>query len=93
MALVVTPGPECFNDGFTVLCPVGQLFLTLNALFPDDLLMAVERTNQGQSLGTGRRLTFGRPLKPSTAVRPTLGVSDLAIVFGIGALGLVTVAE
>ena len=41
MALLVTPGPECLNDRFTVLYPLGQFSLALNALFPDDLHMPV----------------------------------------------------
>ena len=93
MALLITPGPECLYDGFTVLCPVGQFSLALNTLFPNNFLMAVERANQGQCLGTGGRLIFGCLLKPSAAVRPTLGVGDLAIVFGIGGIGFVAIAE
>jgi hypothetical protein len=76
VALLITPGPECLYDGFTVLCPVSQLLLSRQSLFPNSVLMAVDRTNQGQCFGTGCRLTVGRLLKTSAAVRPTLGVGE-----------------
>ena len=42
MALAITPTPERLHDGFTVLCPVGQLLLALKALLANQRFVPID---------------------------------------------------
>ena len=56
-------------------------------------LVAVERADQCQRLGTGRGLAVLRLLETASAMAPALGVDDTVFVLGIGGIGLIPVAQ
>lgn len=76
-----------------VFAAVGQRLRAGQPLVASQLRVAVERTDQGQGLGTGGGLTVLRPLEPAATMAPARGVRHLGVLLGIGRIGLVTVAE
>ena len=93
MTLLSAPAPEGVDDGFAVLAAVGEFLLCGKASLAHDRLVAVERPEQCQHLGTCRGLAGLCRFKTSPAVRPALGVGDAVFVFGIGGTRLVAVAQ
>jgi len=55
--------------------------------------VAIQRADQRQRFVDRLGLAFARPLEASATVTPAFGVGHLGVLFGIGRVGFVAVAE